>query len=113
MTRCLSLVLLLLLCALPARADTVTLKDINSDLKGYDGKAVTVTAEVKNYFEKPGYCGFLLFDSGKAVSGYSEGHLGLENGTRVTVTGTFKLRLDAQGRVFSNVIVVEQSAPAP
>lgn len=113
MKKPLSLLLLFLLFALPARAETVTLKDINSDLKGYDGKVVTVTAEVKNYFEKPGYCGFLLFDSGKAVSGYSEGHLGLQNGTRVTVTGTFKLRLDTQGKVFSNVILVEKSEPAP
>lgn len=113
MKRSLSLMLLLLLFALPAWAETVTLKDINSDLKGFDGKVVTVSAEVKNYFEKPGYCGFLLFDSGKAVSGYSEGHLGLKNGTRVTLTGTFKLRLDAQGKVFSNVIVVEQTEPAP
>lgn len=101
MRRFLGVVLLL---TAAAWAQVMTVPDLFGQRTTLDGKPVTVRGTVKGYYEKDNYCGFLLFDSGKAISVVSELKPKLINDNQATVSGTFWVSKQAYFKNFSNVV---------
>lgn len=93
---------------LAALAAPLSLQELMTDRKAYDGKIVTVTGTVKSYYEKEDFSSCLLFDNGKACSLYIPGKAGLANEQRARVTGTFWLAKKIGDRHFSNVVEVTE-----
>ena len=96
--------MMLLLLTVAAWAQVMTVPDVFAQRAALDGKPVTVRGTVKGYYEKADHCGFLLFDSGKAVSVIAEGKPGLANDSQATVSGTFWVSKQLYFKNCSNVV---------